>query len=64
MTHPGGDSEEFYSVQGWGCDQLMDSFWTGKTRSDETHSNWNKGNNKTTAEINNIGNKKTLENNQ
>ena len=37
---------------------------SGKTRSDETHSNWNKGNNKTTAEINNIGNKKTLENNQ
>ena len=29
VIHTGGASEEFYSVQGAGCDQLMDNSWTG-----------------------------------
>ena len=37
---------------------------TGKIRTNETHSKQNKGNNEMTAEINKIGNRKTLENNQ
>ena len=28
VAHCGGGSEEFYSGQGAGCDQLMDSSWT------------------------------------
>ena len=27
MIHTGGGSEEFYSVQGAGCDLLMDNSW-------------------------------------
>ena len=34
MTHPGGDSEEFYHVQGAGRDQLMDSSCTGWDKSE------------------------------
>ena len=29
VTHPGGGGEEFYSVQGAGCDQFMDNSWMG-----------------------------------
>ena len=29
LTHPGGGSEEFSSVQGAGHDQLMDNSWAG-----------------------------------
>ena len=29
MTHPGGDGEKFFSVQGTGHDQLVDNSWVG-----------------------------------
>ena len=40
VTHPGGVCEEFYSVQGTGHDQLMDSSWIG-CHQDEVSSSFN-----------------------